>query len=258
MSNMIGIGLSAAIGGLAAVLADLFQKKDASAIYEFTTMVNQMLGQMSSVSVPVGGVGLGLLVLSVVLAYLQEARTRMAAFYSGASVLTVLMTLMPYNAPMPLPSGSTVNQISSNDGFQLIAPAYAADDGRIVVAQNTPLQVAIIVKLPVDSKRIEKQQIDGIVYDAVSGQKWRLSTVVPKTTDSKDVITYRFDFAIQPGRPVNNKLADLNVRVWARGYQAKSVGQVVTKPGQPVVLEATLQPSALPGALQRALEAPTF
>jgi hypothetical protein len=248
--STLSVGLSAAIGGIVAMLADFYQKKDASAIYEFTGLVNKYSEQ----AIPVGAVALGLIVLSVILAYLQEARSRMSAFYAGASVLTVLMTLVPYDAPQPLPSGSTVNQVSVIEGG-IISSAYAAETQMAQAGAQIP--VAVVVKLPARNGAMTPR-ISGIVYDAVSGQKWQLGYTAPKTTTSTEGVTYRFDFVIQAGAPAGDKLADLRLRATAEGYQTATAQQLVTRAGQPVLLQVTLKPSSLPRFLQRTLESPQF
>ena len=246
----LSVGLSAAVGGIVAMLADFYQKKDASAVYEFTGLVNRFSDQ----AIPVGAVAVGLIVLSVVLAYLQEERSRMSAFYAGASVLTVLMTLVPYNAAQPLPSGSTVNQVSFLEQG-LISSAYAAD---IKLAQaGAQIPVAVVVKLPARDGATTPH-INGVVYDAVSGQKWQLAYTAPKTTTGSEGVTYRFDFVIQAGTPKGDKLADLRLRCSADGYQTATAAQLVTQAGQPVSLQVTLKPSSLPKPLQRILETPRF
>ena len=248
--SSLSVGLSAAIGGIVAMLADFYQKHDASAIYEFTGLVNKYSDQ----AIPVGAVALGLIVLSVILAYLQEARSRMSAFYAGASVLTVLMTLVPYNAPQPLPSGSTVNQVSVIERG-IISSAYAAD---LQIAQaGAQIPVAVIVKLPAHDLATTPR-ISGVVYDAVSGQKWQLGYTAPKTTMTTESVTYRFDFVFQAGTPSGDKLADLRLRCSADGYQTATAQQLVTQAGQPVTLQVALKPSSLPRFLQRTMESPQF
>jgi hypothetical protein len=248
--NILGVGLSAAIGGIVAILADFYQKQDASAIYEFTALVNRFSDQ----AIPVAAVAVGLIVLSVVLAYLQEARTRISAFYAGASVLTVLMTLVPYNAPQPLPSGSTVTKVSLFGGG-LISSAYAAD---VQLAQaGAQIPVAVIVKLPARDGT-KTPRITGVVYDAVSGQKWQLGYSAPKTTIGSEGVTYRFDFVIQTAAPKGDKLADLRLRVSADGYQSATAAQLVTQANQNVAMQVSLKPSTLPRPLQRILETPQF
>ncbi len=138
------------------------------------------VNKYSDQAIPVGAVALGLIVLSVILAYLQEARSRMSAFYAGASVLTVLMTLVPYNAPQPLPSGSTVNQVSLIEQGIISSRLCRR-------ASNRPRRRcdprAVIVKLPA-REGATTPRITGVVYDAVSGQKWQLGYSAPKTTTS--------------------------------------------------------------------------
>ncbi len=254
--NSFSVGLSAAIGGLAAILMDLFNKKDASSVFELTSFVNQLASNFTSQAIPVGGVGVGLIILAVMLAYLQEARNRMAAFYSGASVLTVLMTLVPYNAPLPAPTGATVNQVSSADGFQLIGGAHAAEAPLLLAQGQTQIPVTIIVTLaPSADGTVKAQYVRGMVKDLMSGRRWALPSVSPKPSGSSGAV-FRYQFFVE-GTPGNSKgVANLQLSVTADGYQTKDTSPVLVKGGQAVTLEATLQPSAVPRFLQRTLESP--
>lgn len=273
IARTVGIGLSAAIGGLAAVLVDLFQKQDASAVYELTTVVNSLasiLQPSGHLSVPVVGVGLALMVFSILLAFISEARTRSAAFYSGASVITVLMTLVPYDAPLPTPSGTTVSSETAmgvetwSDGF--IPAAYAGSgygtfgDARVWFAQSgNEVPVTIIVNVPTDNAQAAKTtRITGLLHDALTGRKWQLGYAVPAGGGVNGVVTYRFDLQIEAGQPKSGLVADLNCRIEADGYRVATVSQSVARVGEPVTLEVNLEPSRVPQAIQKLLQRPQF
>lgn len=267
VSRLTGVGLSAAIGGLVAVLVDLFQKGDASAVFEFTGMVNRagqaifplLLGAGSTwPGIPVAGVGLGLVIFAIALAYIGEARTRSAAFYSGASVLTVLMTLVPYNTPLQ-PSGTTVNKMAAGDYFfQPVNAGSSLMGGRIwLAAAGDELPVSVIIRAPVgDQKQLDR--INGRLYDAVSGKEWQLGYAEPARGQDKGSVTYRFDFVIKTAEPKDGAVADLQLWIDADGYQIATASQKVNNIAMPVALEIELKPTWQPRILKRILESPKF
>ena len=95
------LGLSAATGGLLAVLSDIAQKQDASAVEHLKSALTGVLGVRTYPAVVV----LMLVVLAVALSFIFSADSNKKAFYIGASILAIMMTAVPYNAP---PSLSTI------------------------------------------------------------------------------------------------------------------------------------------------------
>ena len=260
------VGLAAAAGGLSAVFADLIQKGDASAVFELTANVNK-LGDLlyppnlgSWPGVPVAGVGLGLLLVSIVLAFMSEARSRTSAFYSGASVLTVLMTLVPYTQALPAPSSMTVNKTAMHDGMMFIPAMYQPDVfAPIWRVQASDLPVTIVVHAPHRGPTGAPNRINGQLYDRVSGKTWQFGYSDASASTSGSETTYQFNLSIPSGgQSAGGLVADLSARIDVPGYQTATVGQKVGRAGAPVTLEVTLQPTALPGFLKRALEAPRF
>lgn len=264
--NFLGIGLAAALGGLAAVIVDLFQKQNASAIYQLTNFVNKAtlkFDPSGQFTLPVVGVGGLLLIASILLAYFAEARSARAAFYSGASVLTVLMALVPYQQPLQPEYGTTVRQMSSTQGWQTLtvtpaaysgAPNWTVDRGRVWRAQASgtlPVVVTVHVKGPVPPK------MSGVLYDTVSGRSYQLGYGTPQSRGS-DGSTFRFEFVINTGTPKGGRVADLKLRVEAPGYKLATTARSVTQMGAPVEMQVSLQPSKVPGFLQRALERPQY
>ncbi len=97
-TRSICLGLSAATGGLLAVLSDIGQKQDASAVEHLQSALAGMLGIRTYPAV----VALVLIALAVALCFIFSAKSNKSAFYVGASILAIMMTLVPYNAAPPL------------------------------------------------------------------------------------------------------------------------------------------------------------
>jgi len=97
------LGLSAATGGLLAVLSDIAQKQDASAVEHLQSALTGVLGFRTYPAV----VALVLIALGVALSFIFNAASNKKAFYVGASILAIMMTAVPYNAPPSLSTSPT-------------------------------------------------------------------------------------------------------------------------------------------------------
>lgn len=110
-----GLILSAIIGGVICTLADLLQKSEASAVLLLGQKLDEIFGVSSPTLVAIGLV----LSLAIALSLIFESKTKKGAFYIGASVLAILMTMTPYKmAPgfKTEPNSVEVNlSISTND-----------------------------------------------------------------------------------------------------------------------------------------------
>lgn len=100
----ICLGLSAATGGLLAVLADIMQKQDASAVEQ----LKSALGAVLQIRTYPWVIGLLLIALSVALSFIFSADSNKKSFYVGASILAIMMTTVPYDAKPGLNTGAVV------------------------------------------------------------------------------------------------------------------------------------------------------
>jgi len=96
----IYVGLSGGFGGVLAILADLIQKEQASAVVKVDEALRTTL--MLSISPLI--VAALLVGFSVALCFVFSVDSSKSAFYRGASILTVLMTLVPYKVPLSIPT----------------------------------------------------------------------------------------------------------------------------------------------------------
>jgi len=91
----VTLGLSSFVGGLLAVLADLNQKSDASAILN----IGYNLGKVFSIPSPAIVTTILILFIAIALPLIFDVSTKRQAFYTGASVLSLMMIIIPYKTP---------------------------------------------------------------------------------------------------------------------------------------------------------------
>ena len=103
------LGLSAATGGLLAVLSDIAQKQDASAVEHLQSALAGVMGVRAYPAV----VAVVLIALAVALSFIFSADSNRKAFYIGASILAIMMTAVPYNAPPSLSATPTAKTLAA-------------------------------------------------------------------------------------------------------------------------------------------------
>jgi hypothetical protein len=139
------LGLSAATGGLLAVLSDIAQKQDASAVEHLQSALAGVMGVRTYPAL----VAVVLIVLAVALSFIFNADSNKKAFYIGASILAIMMTAVPYNAPPSLSATPTAKTVAAPVSLgwwdRLMLPGQ-------VYAQNAPAgSYAVDVHLQTDN-----------------------------------------------------------------------------------------------------------
>lgn len=122
--NKFYLGLSSFIGGILAVLADLNQKSDASAILNIGNNLASVFNIPGSAIVAT----LLILLIAIALALIFDVSSNRQAFYTGASVLSLMMILVPYKTP---------------DGFKTV-PNSVEVVLTLKTADNKPIQQAVV------------------------------------------------------------------------------------------------------------------
>jgi hypothetical protein len=219
----ICLGLSAATGGSLAIMSDITQKQDASAVEQLHSALGGVLGVQTYPWV----VMLMLIVFSVALSFIFSADSNKKAFYIGASILALMMTAVPYKTlpnlnTSPLPGGAGAATQSWWDRF-LIPPQ--------VFAQNTP-QPNTTSPFIVHLETEDKKPVSGAIFtliDPSSNQTIRRSRV-----QGGDLTFY-----------VNNHPYLLRVQV--DGY---AIAETPLNP-PPRSLTISLAPSSVPLSIQR-------
>ena len=218
------LGLSAATGGLLAVLSDIAQKQDASAVEHLQSALSGVLGVRTYPAV----VACVLVALSVALSFIFNAESNKKAFYIGASILAIMMTAVPYNAPPSLSTTPTARNleipISSSWWDRVMIPGQVF--AQSALAEKASYAVDVHLQTD-DGKAVNRATFT--VLDANSGEVFGRSTV-----QSGNYTFYA------PGRPCK-------LRVQVDGYA------IVERPLNPETKAMTIRltNSGVPLTIQR-------
>jgi len=161
----ICLGLSAATGGLLAVLSDIAQKQDASAVEHLQSALAGVMGVRTYPAV----VAVVLIALAVALSFIFNADSNKKAFYVGASILAIMMTAVPYNPPPSLSTSPTAKGVESPvhlgwwDRLMIPGEVYAQ------AAPTTNTSYPVDVHLQTDDGKAVSSATFTLI-DAASGQ----------------------------------------------------------------------------------------
>jgi len=186
----IYIGLSGAFGGVLAILADLIQKEQASAVVKVDEALRTTL--MLSISPLI--VALFLVGFSVALCFVFSVDSSKSAFYRGASILTVLMTLVPYKVPLSIPTTPEQAQPPVQSSFldHVFVPAVYAQapavaqakfriDVRLTTSNGKKVPSAIYTLIdPATGATIARSNVQGSEFSFyVTGRDYLLRVEAP-------------------------------------------------------------------------------
>ncbi|NWG45661.1 MAG: hypothetical protein HXY25_03825 [Alphaproteobacteria bacterium] len=274
VGNTLGLALAGSIGVAAALVADFFQKGQSSAVYQLEIYLSSYFG----LEVPFYVIALGLVVTGAAAVFVNEPVSKRAAFTTGASILAILMTLMPVREQDLLPADPTILEgeaedpaildepledasinVLSADGVQqasltLRMPAPRAEPA-LVQVQNAEIPVEIVVTLPGARKGdIDLSSVLVVLYDSVSRSTYRLGSPVDITDGAGGLeLIYAARVPVRGSRTTARGvvLADLSVRVEAPGYRISFAETEVTDQSAVTRLSVSLPASTTPLWMQR-------
>ncbi|HMK29182.1 MAG TPA: hypothetical protein VK473_05800 [Terriglobales bacterium] len=219
------LGLSGAVGGTLASLADLIQKEHASAVLEIDRMLRTVLNIPSH---PIIVVGL-LVGFAIALCFIFAADTNVKAFYSGASVLSIIMAMVPFKAPPNLDTSPTQPPTLSPAPVGWLEQHLALP----VVYAQAPARALPQFKVDVHLSTQDRKPVSDAVYtllDPATGE-----VIARSRTQGSDYTFY-----------VTSR--DYLLRVEVTGY---TIAERRLSPRSPQSLTITLSPTKVPLALQR-------
>ncbi len=274
--------IAGAAGVASALVADFVQKGDSSAIIVMNSFVNQSL----NLNLPLGYLALMMLGAGALSVFVFEPATKRAAYYTGASILAVLMTTMPVDeldkalplfeeilnlddpddaAYLDFNNLSTTQEIAGAPCFDvkgsvlpLIKASYmdgpvtniACSNGRAMgQAKVMPIAVDdLSVTVAVSLPQGQMPRIAARLHDDISGSTWRLTGGRANRTDTGYIVRYQLSIPASEAR--TGMLADLHVRIEANGFKiAHEHAQVTTR--RPVVIAVAMIQSDTPLWLQK-------
>ncbi|MEL7028698.1 MAG: hypothetical protein AAGL49_05670 [Pseudomonadota bacterium] len=248
VTDFFGFAVSSALGVLAAVATDFFQKGDSSAIFSLNVFLNETLGQ----SMPLWWVMLALVVIGAGAVFIFEPTTRSGAFSMGVGLLAAMMTALPVNNPGGISSASFLSPVEhtpSMTGGSVIQASYLT---QVQGAQGVQLTMTIDFPdgLPEDlNSSIRKGQLRGRLHDQVSGQTWSLfRTAGGSLSRSGDRLIIR---TAVPASGAGDLAAQLHVRIECSGYEILQAKRDVRRGERMVSWNVAMKTSSQPLFLQR-------
>ena len=224
--SKVWIGMSGAVGAFMAVLADVIQKEHASSTIKIGDVLQAVLqipfARMFAVLVVIG--------LAVAVCFIFECDTGKSAFYRGLSVLTILMTAVPYNAPPsvntdPSKLASPAPAVGEHSWFRILQPASA------FAGTPQPSPVHLRITLTTDDRKPLTEASITLAEPQGGG-------VVARSKMSGN----RLDLYPAPGR--------YTLSVEAQGYEIAR-REITLEAGHPVQLEIPLRATWTPLSIQR-------
>ncbi|MCP5433329.1 MAG: hypothetical protein H6923_08685 [Alphaproteobacteria bacterium] len=270
----VSLSLAGAIGVAAAIVADFVQKGDASAVNQVQTYLWNYFG----LEIPHLAIA-GLLILAGSAAvFVNEPTTKRAAFTTGASVLAILMTLMPVSERPTLASDPTVVGIPASTSQPEATPAPeshgavnslrgdvqptsfemrspSVETRPLVRVQTATVPCEIVITLPgAQLTAINTSEISVVLHDDISRATFRLASPVRATGTSNEVtLVYAARMPVGGSKRTATGVlvADLQVRVEAPNYKIAFASAQVSDLTVTTRMELTLVPSSTPLQLQR-------
>lgn len=220
MAREASLGASAFCGAIVAVLADLMQKDQASAVLTISNMVEVAFRMPFSPLLA----ALLLVVLGIAMCFIFGADTNKNAFYVGASVLSAIMIATPYHTP---------GTLRTDPGRGAAGPAVHGGWWDPAVAYAQPRATSALVQVSVTLRPADNKPISNVALTLRDSAQ----RIVGRSVLSGDRIT----FYEAPG--------DYTLSVVADGYQIETRRLVLT--GRPLSVAVALRPTWLPTFVQR-------
>jgi MFS family permease len=235
------IGVSAMIGAVVAVMADLVQKEAASAVLKITGIANVHLGLIVSPLLW----ALGLVLLGVALCFVFEPATKKAAFYLGASIIALVMTAIPFQTPPTMVTPEVEGQGEEASLRRLVVLAGLKAWPQIAEAGARKLEVVVTVTAQPGG---EPGPLLLSLFDEATGKQWRYSSSVRPGETATHVWLF----------PKNGHRRSFILRAEAKGYGIKEVTKAVPAGARQARLEVVLEPTSRPSWLETLLAPRSF
>jgi hypothetical protein len=229
--STLGIAFSSAIGAFVAILSDLVQKKDASALLALSSVMRDYFWRGFT---PFAGMCL-LLAISVIIAFIFKADTAQRAFVRGLAIVSLIMLGTPYNPPHTLLQAPPGRLGTGGTAFEDIPPgsSLSASPRGFAQSQSSPAPPLLPVHVQLNTNnRRPVSELTITLYD--------ISTL--KAIGSLSVATEEFTFFTSAG--------DYLLRVVAPGYSIVT-NTLHVQSGQRNLVKITLHATWVPIAIQR-------
>jgi hypothetical protein len=244
-SDGVAIVVSALIGSAVAALADYAQKNTSGAVVKLQTT----LGDMLSTNPRTIWAVLLLMILGAALCFVFQPKSRQAGFAVGLSVISVIMTAIPINAPST-PAGVPPSHVRLDvpERYALLTNGNVASDGFVLRVQGQPNLLRLNFDVNVNDpqpRALGKVTIK--VRELPGGKIWEWST---EQFERQTQFPVQFFYEI----PSNPASTSIEVRLEAEHYIAATQQSKIPAGANQLKLSFALDKSPLPNFIKGLFE----
>lgn len=176
--NIMGFGITAAIGIAAAVVVDLVQQREASALYVINRWIIEVTSLLGLETIPLYGVMLLLMVIGGGSVLFLQPVTARGAFAQGFGALAALVTLAPSDLGTPLEApdreNSEFNQ-SVDDAFS--TPASLRINTSTLAATTVQSSQTYQLRIEIEFPNGLREDVQTMVRkNSLAGKLWNPET----------------------------------------------------------------------------------
>ena len=250
--DLLGLGLSAAAGIIAAIVFDLTQHQDSSALFLINKWVARLTETVGFGAIPLYGVVLILMAIGAASILYFQPVTMKGAFAQGFGALAALTTIAPSDlgTALPGPADEPLPAIEAPAEAQVVPARYASVAAAAAVqaadGYAVRLQVVFPDGLPKDIETmVDSGALRGRLHNEATGRTYNLFLSGGGELDYEDG-TLR----VATRLPGQAETATLVARIEAAGYAIRTESVSVRRGANPV-WTITMEPSGRPMFLQR-------
>ena len=246
--DLMGMGVAAAFGIAAAIVFDLTQHDEGSALFVLNKWVAQLTEVVGMGSIPLYGVVLMLMALGATSILYFQPVTMRGAFAQGFGALAALMTVAPSDLGTALPGGEEdLPPPAFEEPASVVPAAFAAKT--VAASQSQGYSVRIRVNFPEGlddiQAMIRKGTLRGKLHNETEGRTYNLFRAGGGELEYENGTLF-----VTTRLPGEADTATLWARIEADGY-AIQVENYLAKQGANPVWVINMRPSGRPLFLQR-------
>lgn len=259
--QVTGFGIAAAMGIGSAVIIDLVQQQEASALYVINRWILEVTSLLGIQAIPLYGVMLILMGIGAATVIFSQPLNMRTAFAQGFGALAILVTIAPSDLGAPLDAPAETTQMQTDDNFDLMFEETSLrpdlGDGVIMVpvtmqrsAAEEAYQLRIQVKfpegLPMDfQKMLRNNRLVGKLYNSETNTKYNIFRNSGAEMSYRDN-TLRIVTQVSATTPE----AELWLLIEAQGYRIQEESFVAQRGANPI-WNVEMQESSTPLLMQR-------
>ncbi|MEM7740027.1 MAG: hypothetical protein AAF225_04435 [Pseudomonadota bacterium] len=242
--SITALATAASLGIGAAVIVDLLQQREASALFVINRWILDLTSLLSIADIPLYGVMLILMAIGGVSVMFLQPVTFRGAFGQGFGLLAALVTIAPSDLGTPLAGPDTVMFEPVSPSLEPASLAAATQRHR----DHYDLRIQIIFPNGLESDvytMIRRNRLAGRVYDTSTGVSYNLFRNTGAQIDYEDGVL-RIEAQIRGSA----ERTELKSRVEASGYSIRETSFTAREGANPV-WTIRMEPSNQPLVLQR-------